>query len=49
VINQNVPITGAFTGSFYGRAAAITGGNFNVHTTAGPTYLTSGIFAAAKH
>ena len=43
------PISGAFNGSFYGPSAANTGGNFNFHTTAGPTYLTSGIFAAAKH
>jgi hypothetical protein len=28
--------------------AAETGGNFNFHTTAGPTYLTSGIFAAKR-
>ena len=48
VTRQNVPITGAFNGSFYGPAAANTGGNFNFHTTAGPTYLTSGIFAAKR-
>ena len=35
-------------GSFYGPAAANTGGNFNFHTTVGPTYLTSGIFAAKR-
>jgi hypothetical protein len=41
-------IAGSLNGSFYGPAAANTGGNFNFHTTVGPTYLTSGIFAAAK-
>jgi hypothetical protein len=47
---NNVPgIAGSFNGSFYGPSAANTGGNFNFHTTAGPTYLTSGIFAAARH
>jgi hypothetical protein len=46
----NVPgLTGAINGSFYGPLAANTGGNFNFHTTVGPTYLTSGIFAAARH
>ena len=42
----SVPIAGGINGSFYGPMAAETGGNFNFHTTAGPTYLTSGIFAA---
>jgi hypothetical protein len=46
---QGLPITGSVKGSFFGPSAANTGGNFNFHTTAGPTYLTSGIFAAAKH
>ena len=42
-------LAGSFNGSFYGPSAANTGGNFAFHTTAGPTYLTSGIFAAVKH
>ena len=46
--NQKLPITGTFNGSFYGALAAETGGNFNFHTTVGPTYLTSGIFAAKR-
>jgi hypothetical protein len=41
-------IAGSFNGSFYGPAAANTGGNFNFHTTVGPTYLISGIFAAKR-
>jgi len=45
----NLPgLAGSFNGSFYGPAAAETGGNFNFHTTVGPTYLTSGIFAAKR-
>ena len=46
ITQQRVPIAGGINGSFYGPMAAETGGNFNFHTTAGPTYLTSGIFAA---
>jgi trimeric autotransporter adhesin len=45
---QGLPITGSVNGSFYGPMAAETGGNFNFRTTAGPTYLTSGIFAAKR-
>jgi hypothetical protein len=46
---NNVPgISGAINGSFYGPMAAETGGNFAFKTTAGPTYLTSGIFAAKR-
>jgi hypothetical protein len=41
-------IAGSINGSFYGPMAAETGGNFNFRTTAGPTYLTSGIFAAKR-
>lgn len=41
-------ISGAVKGSFYGPMAAETGGNFTFRTTAGPTYLTSGIFAAKR-
>jgi hypothetical protein len=41
-------ITGSINGSFYGPMAAETGGNFNFRTTAGLTYLTSGIFAAKR-
>ena len=49
ITQQGVPIAGAINGSFYGPMAANTGGNFAFHTLAGSTYLTSGIFAAAKH
>jgi hypothetical protein len=45
---QGLPITGAVNGSFYGPMAAETGGNFAFKTTVGPTYLTSGIFAAKR-
>ena len=45
---QGLPIAGGFNGSFYGPLAANTGGNFNFHSTAGPPYLTSGIFAAKR-
>lgn len=41
-------IKGTINGSFYGPMAAETGGNFKFQTTAGPTYLTSGIFAAKR-
>jgi len=41
-------LAGSINGSFYGPLAAETGGNFNFHTTTGPTYLTSGIFAAKR-
>jgi hypothetical protein len=45
----NVPgLTGSINGGFYGPMAAETGGNFKFQTTAGPTYLTSGIFAAKR-
>ena len=45
---QGLPIAGSINGSFYGPMAAETGGNFKFQTTAGPTYLTSGIFAAKR-
>ena len=45
---QGLPMAGSINGSFYGPMAAETGGNFNFRTTAGPTYLTSGIFAAKR-
>jgi trimeric autotransporter adhesin len=48
ITNQGRPIAGAFNGSFYGPSAAETGGNFAFRSTAGPTYLTSGIFAAKR-
>ncbi len=41
-------LAGAVNGTFYGPMAAETGGNFAVHTTVGPTYLASGIFAGKK-
>ena len=47
--HHRVPgIKGSINGSFYGPMAAETGGNFKFQTTAGPTYLTSGIFAAKR-
>jgi len=42
------PITGTINGSFFGPKAAETGGNFAVHTTLGPTYIASGIFAGKQ-
>jgi len=41
-------LTGTINGTFYGPKAAETGGSFAVQTTAGPTYLASGIFAGKK-
>ena len=45
---QGLPIAGSINGSFYGPMASETGGNFKFQTTAGPTYLSSGIFAAKR-
>jgi hypothetical protein len=45
---QGLPIAGTINGSFYGPMAAETGGNFAFNSTAGPTYRTSGIFAASQ-
>jgi len=42
------PIAGTIKGSFFGPNAKETGGNFSVHTTLGPTYLASGIFAGKQ-
>ena len=36
---------GAVLGSFYGPSAQETGGTFGIHSTSGPKYLASGIFA----
>ncbi len=41
-------IAGTVNGTFYGPMAAETGGNFSFQTTAGPTYLASGIFAGKR-
>src|SRR5712691_3798682 len=41
-------VAGTINGSLYGPKAVETGGNFAVHTTLGPTYIASGIFAG-KH
>ena len=38
-------VAGTINGAFYGPNAVETGGNFAFHTTAGPAYLASGIFA----
>ncbi|MBV9861667.1 MAG: FecR domain-containing protein [Alphaproteobacteria bacterium] len=46
---NNVPgLTGSLNGTFYGPNAANTGGSFNFATTVGPTYFTSGIYAAHR-
>ncbi|HTT80812.1 MAG TPA: hypothetical protein VMF86_14145, partial [Stellaceae bacterium] len=39
---------GTVSGSFYGPKAAETGGNFAFQSTAGPTYIASGIFAGRQ-
>lgn len=41
-------IKGSVSGTFYGPQAAETGGSFAVQTTAGPTYLASGIYAGKQ-
>src|SRR5579862_376259 len=41
-------VKGTLNGTFYGPAAAETGGNFAVQTTVGPTYLASGVFAGKQ-
>ena len=41
-------LAGTINGTFFGPKAAETGGNFAVHTTVGPTYLASGIFAGKQ-
>jgi len=41
-------IAGTINGAFFGPKAAETGGNFSVHSTIGPTYLASGIFAGKQ-
>lgn len=41
-------IKGSINGTFYGPKAAETGGGFAVQTTAGPTYLASGIYAGKQ-
>jgi hypothetical protein len=41
-------VAGSINGAFFGPKAAETGGNFNFHTTLGPTYIASGIFAGKQ-
>jgi hypothetical protein len=41
-------IKGTINGTFFGPKAAATTGDFSIQTTAGPTYLASGIFAGKK-
>ena len=41
-------VAGSIKGTFFGPNAKETGGNFAVHTTIGPTYLASGIFAGKQ-
>jgi len=44
-INNTAGFNGSFNGSFYGPQAANTAGNFSVQSTAGPSYIASGIYA----
>jgi hypothetical protein len=44
----NPGLAGTINGSFFGPKAAETGGNFAVHSTLGPTYIASGIFAGKQ-
>ncbi len=41
-------VKGTVSGTFYGPKAAETGGSFAIQTTAGPTYLASGIYAGKQ-
>jgi hypothetical protein len=41
-------LTGTMNGTFFGPAAAETGGNFSVKATSGATYLASGIFVGKQ-
>jgi hypothetical protein len=41
-------LSGATLGTFYGPGAIETGGSFSVQSTAGPSYLASGIFAGRQ-
>ena len=41
-------VAGSIKGTFFGPNAQETGGNFSVHTTLGPTYLASGVFAGKQ-
>jgi hypothetical protein len=41
-------VAGTINGAFFGPKAAETGGNFSIHSTVGPTYLASGIFAGKQ-
>ena len=41
-------VAGTINGTFYGPKAVETAGNFAVHSTIGPTYLASGIFAGKQ-
>jgi hypothetical protein len=47
-VNNTAGFGGTFNGSFYGPQAANTGGNFNVQSTAGPSYAASGIYAGKR-
>jgi trimeric autotransporter adhesin len=41
-------VAGSINGTFFGPMAQNTGGNFAIHTTAGPAYIASGIFAGTR-
>jgi hypothetical protein len=41
-------VHGSINGTFYGRNAAETGGNFAFQTTVGPAYMASGIYAGKR-
>jgi len=47
-VNNTGGFAGTFNGSFYGPQAANTGGNFAVQSTAGPSYIASGIYAGHR-
>lgn len=48
-LSSTVPgFTGSVRGTFYGPMAAETGGSFAFQSTAGPSYLASGIFAGSR-
>ena len=47
-VNNTPGFGGTFNGSFFGPQAANTGGNFNVQSTAGPSYVASGIYAGHR-
>jgi hypothetical protein len=47
-VNNTAGFGGTFNGSFYGPQAANTAGNFSAQSTAGPSYIASGIYAGKR-